>query len=224
MIRRARIIVSGTVQEAGYREEVAEKAFDLRLRGLVRNLEDGTVEVLCEGEESAIRALARKINFRKYPVEVESVRCRCSEPTGEFRKFSIIKDSRLDSDLSSKLETGFRFIKHMHRDLAGTKNGVGSEVRKAGSAVRRVGSDVRRVGGDVRAMNRDTGRRFDRLDRSYGSFGRTLRTVSRDMKGLKRPMESMNRSSRAMAADVRSLRKAAAPSRPRRKTRAPVTA
>jgi len=201
MIRRARIIVSGTVQEAGYREEVAEKAFDLRLRGQVQNLDDGTVEVLCEGEQSAIRALARKINVREYPVEVESVRSRYTKPTGEFRKFSIIKDTRLDSDLSSKLETGFRFIKHMHRDLAGTKNGVGSEVRKVGS--------------DVRTMNRNMGGHFNRLDRKYDSFGRTLKTVSRDMKGMKSAMSSV-------ASDTRALRKAAVDSpRPKKRQTAP---
>lgn len=47
---RARILVSGSVQGVGYRHRVATIARRLGIRGVVRNLEDGQVEIFCEAD------------------------------------------------------------------------------------------------------------------------------------------------------------------------------
>ena len=52
-----RCYVSGRVQGVGFRYATAEKAEALRLTGYVRNLPDRRVEVLANGEESAVMAL-----------------------------------------------------------------------------------------------------------------------------------------------------------------------
>jgi acylphosphatase len=50
----AHIIVSGVVQGVGYRYFVARQADALHLRGFVRNLPDGTVEVAASGPRGLI--------------------------------------------------------------------------------------------------------------------------------------------------------------------------
>jgi acylphosphatase len=52
-----RLIVSGRVQGVGFRAYVVEAARGLGLAGWVRNLRDGRVEVLAEGNDAALAAL-----------------------------------------------------------------------------------------------------------------------------------------------------------------------
>ena len=52
-----RFLVSGRVQGVGFRWFVAHLAPDLGLRGRVRNLPDGRVEVLAAGPDPALREL-----------------------------------------------------------------------------------------------------------------------------------------------------------------------
>jgi acylphosphatase len=52
---RAHVFVSGRVQGVWFRESTRSRADELGLRGWVRNLPDGRVEALFEGEAKAVR-------------------------------------------------------------------------------------------------------------------------------------------------------------------------
>lgn len=53
-----RVFVSGKVQRTGYRDWAVRKAQELGVKGWVRNLNDGRVELLVAGDESAVAAMA----------------------------------------------------------------------------------------------------------------------------------------------------------------------
>ncbi len=55
------IIVEGLVQGVGYRWYAAQRAQALGLRGFVRNLYDGTVEVQASGDRSMLEDLIREL-------------------------------------------------------------------------------------------------------------------------------------------------------------------
>jgi len=59
---KARLIVKGNVQGVGYRALVKLFARRLGVKGLVRNLEDGSVEVFVDGSKQAIEELSKRIS------------------------------------------------------------------------------------------------------------------------------------------------------------------
>ena len=60
-----RVIVEGKVQGVGFRHHVCTRAQSLSLKGYVKNLSDGRVEILAVGEESVLNELLYSI--RKGP-------------------------------------------------------------------------------------------------------------------------------------------------------------
>jgi len=56
-MKRVHIFVSGIVQGVFFRHFTSMKAKQLGLTGWVRNLRDGRVEMVCEGNEDAIKEM-----------------------------------------------------------------------------------------------------------------------------------------------------------------------
>ena len=88
MDKRARIVVTGRVQKAGFRELVDETAFGLNLRGVVKNQDDGTVEIIVEGPQERLEELARRISIQRYPIRVDGMKMELTGPTGEFKDWT----------------------------------------------------------------------------------------------------------------------------------------
>jgi acylphosphatase len=65
--------VSGRVQGVGFRQHTDEQAQRLELDGWVRNLADGRVEVLIEGEELVVRELANWLERGPQAAQVTDV-------------------------------------------------------------------------------------------------------------------------------------------------------
>ncbi len=62
MKKTLRIIVKGRVQGVGYRWFARQAARDLGLTGFVRNLVNGDVEVVAQGEEELLNQLIKELN------------------------------------------------------------------------------------------------------------------------------------------------------------------
>jgi len=58
-MRKVRAIISGRVQGVWFRASTLEKALEYGVRGTVRNLLDGRVELVAEGDEERVNRLLR---------------------------------------------------------------------------------------------------------------------------------------------------------------------
>ena len=88
-MKRAHIFVSGRVQGVFYRATTQEVARKLRLKGWVRNLPDGRVEIVVEGPEDALKALIDWCWEGPPLARVEDVKVIWEEPTREFEDFVV---------------------------------------------------------------------------------------------------------------------------------------
>ncbi|MFC1663504.1 acylphosphatase [Patescibacteria group bacterium] len=89
MIKRAKIIVSGRVQGVNLRISTANKAKILGLLGFIRNLANGTVEIVVEGEEANIESFRKWLQTSTGSTQVSDVRLDYSIPTNEYNDFEI---------------------------------------------------------------------------------------------------------------------------------------
>ena len=87
MIRRTSHF-SGDVQGVGFRYTTQGVARDFDVAGYVRNLPDGRVELVVEGDEAEIARLLNAIG-QKMESFIKNRSDFDSPPTGEFSSFSI---------------------------------------------------------------------------------------------------------------------------------------
>jgi acylphosphatase len=86
---RARIAISGRVQGVGFRAVSAHKAKRLGLDGWVRNLPDGRVEALAEGERARVEEFVAWCRHGPRSAVVEEVRVEWLAPAGDLGPFDI---------------------------------------------------------------------------------------------------------------------------------------
>ena len=88
-MKRVHLIISGQVQGVFFRHHTNMVGNNLGLKGFVRNLPNGDVEVVAEGDEGKLNEL---IEFcKKGPVGsyVENVKIEYEKLTKEFNGFSV---------------------------------------------------------------------------------------------------------------------------------------
>ncbi len=86
---RAHILYSGTVQGVGFRYTVQRYAINLNLKGWVKNLPDGEVEIMIEGSKDKIDQLCEDIDSH-YSGYIRSKDINYTKIDGEgFQEFEI---------------------------------------------------------------------------------------------------------------------------------------
>ncbi len=88
MVKQALVHYSGGVQGVGFRYTARALASGFRVAGYVKNLTDGRVELVAEGEQAEVLAFLEAVDERMGDL-VSSRDLRWSAPTGEWRGFGI---------------------------------------------------------------------------------------------------------------------------------------
>jgi acylphosphatase len=89
MIVAKRLLIAGHVQGVGFRFFAEEQAAVEGIHGYVRNLPDGRVEALVEGDEDSVERVERALRRGPRGAHVESVAVEVVVPSGRATGFSI---------------------------------------------------------------------------------------------------------------------------------------
>jgi acylphosphatase len=87
-MKRVRALFSGNVQGVGFRYTAMHIAVAYAVAGTVKNLPNGDVEIIAEGEEKELRDFIGAIRGRMSHY-VDNVDEEWSEATGQFKGFVI---------------------------------------------------------------------------------------------------------------------------------------
>ena len=89
MAKQVHCVVRGRVQGVFFRASAQREAKRLGLTGWVRNLADGSVEIVVEGEDEQVRELLQWAQHGPSAARVDRVDTRWRSYTGEFSDFRI---------------------------------------------------------------------------------------------------------------------------------------
>jgi acylphosphatase len=89
MIVAKRLLIAGRVQGVGFRFFAEAQAAVEGVHGYVRNLPDGRVEALIEGDEESVERVDRALRRGPSGARVESVVAELVPPSGRATGFSI---------------------------------------------------------------------------------------------------------------------------------------
>jgi len=86
---RAHVLVSGKVQGVYFRQNTKQVATRHKVVGWVRNLPDGRVEAVFEGDEVAVNEVIKWCHIGPPKASVQDVNVKFTKYTGEFADFNI---------------------------------------------------------------------------------------------------------------------------------------
>jgi acylphosphatase len=83
------IVISGMVQGVGFRYFVQHHARQLGLTGWVRNLPNGRVEIMAEGNRDFVESFIVYVQRGPHSAVVSNAEVMWKEPGGQFESFDI---------------------------------------------------------------------------------------------------------------------------------------
>ncbi|MCI0560793.1 MAG: acylphosphatase [Nitrososphaera sp.] len=86
---RAQIFISGQVQGVFFRTSAQEKARELGLTGWAKNVPEGKVEIVCEGEKEDVEKFVEWCREGPELARVENVESKYEDSRDEFDSFEV---------------------------------------------------------------------------------------------------------------------------------------
>jgi acylphosphatase len=88
-MNRIHVFISGRVQGVAFRWVTDDVARQLGVVGWVRNIRDGRVEVLAEGEEETLKEFIEFLKRGPRHARVTDIDIEWLEATSEFKRFDV---------------------------------------------------------------------------------------------------------------------------------------
>lgn len=87
------VVFSGEVQGVGFRYTAKRYATELGLKGTVRNLQDGSVELVAQGSKPLIEKLVQLLEEDAFPKKITEKKMQFRETNSSFPDFRVLNSS-----------------------------------------------------------------------------------------------------------------------------------
>jgi acylphosphatase len=77
------------VHGVGYRSYARNNAKELELKGFVKNLRDGRVEIVAEGYDPQIKTFLQILRKGSWGAKVKDIEIEWEDPTNEYDDFTV---------------------------------------------------------------------------------------------------------------------------------------
>ena len=91
MKKAVKLTISGTVQGIFFRQFCKESADKLGLKGFIRNLKDGDVEIVLEGGGNSVEKMIKLCKKGPPHAQIKNIAVEEKNFSGEFNKFKILR-------------------------------------------------------------------------------------------------------------------------------------
>lgn len=89
--KAAKLVVSGTVQGVFFRQFIKDNADKLNLKGITRNLDDGNVEIIVEGDHRDIDKMVEVCKQGPKHAQIKNVAVEERKYSGDFTDFKMLR-------------------------------------------------------------------------------------------------------------------------------------
>lgn len=180
----------GDVQRVGYRFVVQDLARKLGVKGYVKNLPDGSVEIVAEASKEMVDKFVDTLKFREPPIDVARIDVVYGEATGEYEHFNLIP-----GDLAEEIVEGFGTgLKYINLSRKETKQGfkrVEKAIKSTHEDLKGSVEDMRKdLKGSITAMHGDMNKHFEEMAKRYDAVSSEL---IRTREELTRAVDNMSR-------------------------------
>jgi len=125
MIMKLTALVSGKVQEVGYRARVADIANAFGLTGMVENRKDGRVKIIAEGEDEKLKWFENAIDIKNALIYVSSIEKDYSPASNEFDNFGKLV---VKGETDTRLDTAAVYLKELVSAVNNMNDNLGSKI------------------------------------------------------------------------------------------------
>lgn len=156
----------GKVQKVGYRDFVQDLGRKLGVVGYVENMRDGSVQIVCEGEDAVIGKFQKAIKVKIDFIDVEDL-CvvETKKATGEFEYFDIRYGSTAE-EIGDRMGAGIQYIAATTEEVKASRQ------------------DIRDVGEKINVLTVSTKENFNELGEKY-------HVISENMDAMNKNIEKM---------------------------------
>ena len=209
MMKRADIRIRGNVQMAGFRTFIKNVAESLNVTGFAENQGDGSVKVVCEGEEDAIEGLINSVKENPPSfARVEEVNAAYEDYKGEFSSFE-----RRGADVPGEEGAGESEMVALMRSfdkkgevMIGILNAMNETLGSMNETMGSMNETLRSVKEDTSQIKQDTSQMLEKQDMMLEKQGMMLEKQDGTIGAIREVSEKIDEGKEEIVTEISSLR------------------